>query len=186
MRGSHSSEWRLRSTERGCTDGCMRILPLIRRVPRQLPPRGKPKRRCKSDICAFGAAICALPSHSRSEYHAAPPHITAPQYHSPQANRTEKTVDFRQRFFLWRAWRDSGGDRARLRPAFFVSPPKGGRRFRCAKPQKTPAVCCILQSDGSNPCIAKQKTTRLGGFSLARLAGFEPATYRFVAGHSIH
>jgi len=24
------------------------------------------------------------------------------------------------------------------------------------------------------------------GFSLARLAGFEPATYRFVAGHSIH
>ncbi len=70
--------------------------------------------------------------------------------------------------------------------AFFVSPPKCGRRFRCAKPQKTPAVRCILLSDGSNPCVAKRKTTRLGGFSLARLAGFEPATYRFVAGHSIH
>ena len=48
------------------------------------------------------------------------PHITAQQYHSPQANQTEKTADFRQRFFM------------------------------------------------------------------ARLAGFEPATYRFVAGHSIH
>ena len=43
MRGSRSSERRLYSTERDCTDGCLRILPLIRRVPRQLPPRGKPK-----------------------------------------------------------------------------------------------------------------------------------------------
>ena len=29
MRGSHSSEWRLYSTERGCTDGRLRVLPLI-------------------------------------------------------------------------------------------------------------------------------------------------------------
>ena len=31
----------------------------------------------------------------------------------------------------------------------------------------------------------KSQVERLG-FFLARLAGFEPATYRFVAGHSIH
>ena len=122
MRGSHSSEWRLRSTERDCTDGCMRILPLIRRVPRQLPPRGKPKRRAnaiyaalphaivlrsKSDIAPSVQRYSLRPCNARSAYHAAPPHITAQQYHSPQANRTEKTVDESQRFFLWRAWRDS-------------------------------------------------------------------------------
>ena len=33
---------RLCSTERDCTYGCMRILPLIRRMHPSLPPRGKP------------------------------------------------------------------------------------------------------------------------------------------------
>ena len=115
------------------------------------------------EIC--GSAACD--SLARQKQYCA---LGAAIFDSLKANRTEKTVDFRQRFFLWRAWRDSGGDRTRLRPAFFVSPPKCGRRFRCAKPQKTPAVCCILLSDGSNPCIAKQKTTRLGGFSFCRVS----------------
>ena len=45
MRGSHSSEWRLYGTARGCADGRLRVLPLISRFQRQLPPRGKPERR---------------------------------------------------------------------------------------------------------------------------------------------
>ena len=34
--------------------------------------------------------------------------------------------------------------------------------------------------------ISLKKPRQRRGFFLARLAGFEPATYRFVAGHSIH
>ena len=82
MRGSHSSEWRLSSTERGCTDGCLRILPLIRRVPRQFPPKGSlhkkstlagafffhfysPRGAKKSSPGAVGVPKSGMPSASK-------------------------------------------------------------------------------------------------------------------------
>mgnify|MGYP004510849235 CR=1 FL=1 len=49
MRGSHSSEWRLYSTERGCTDGRLRVLPLISQLRQDVFRFRSRNRRCSAD-----------------------------------------------------------------------------------------------------------------------------------------
>ena len=49
MRGSHSSEWRLCSTKRGCPDGRLRVLPLIRQLRQDVFRFRSRNRRCSAD-----------------------------------------------------------------------------------------------------------------------------------------
>ncbi len=44
----------------------------------------------------------------------------------------------------------------------------------------------LLASEKTRKNKEKPRKLEIFGVNLARLAGFEPATYRFVAGHSIH
>ena len=58
MRGSHSTEWRLSSTERGCTDGCLRILPLISQLRQDVFRFRSRNRRCSADEEKLRETLC--------------------------------------------------------------------------------------------------------------------------------
>ena len=58
MRGSHSSEWRLYSIDRDCTDGCLRILPLISQLRQDVFRFRSRNRRCSADEEKLRETLC--------------------------------------------------------------------------------------------------------------------------------
>ena len=58
-----------------------------------------------------------------------------------------------------------------------------GRRFRKRNANLQHTACARLSPDKDE---IKNTPTVVGVFFMARPGGFEPSTYRFVAGHSIH